>query len=160
MKSLYKHIAEKLHTELVCYVDLWNRQPERQSESHPLFLPAVFVGFKEAKVQRSKNGVQNLLVSLTLYVVQEVYSDACEQAETQGKALEIFDFLEKVYVAVQDLAGENFSPLERKTTRFDDNYTNLIVFEIDFETIYQDKSKAESDDRLLVEPDLEPQRIY
>ena len=159
MKTLYKHIAQKLQTELGCFVDIWNRQPERQSESHPMLLPAVFVGFKEAGVQRSKNGVQNLLVNLTLHVVQELYSDTHEQAETQTKALEVFDFLERVYVVLQDFAGENFSPLERKSTRFDDNYTNVVVFEIDFETIYRDTSKKDADDRILVEPDLEPQRI-
>ncbi|GAB4129586.1 MAG: hypothetical protein Fur0027_14560 [Raineya sp.] len=159
MKALYKHIAQKLQADLGCFVDIWNRQPERQSESHPLFLPAVFVGFKEASVQRSKNGVQNLLVNITLYVVQELYSDTYEQAESQSKALESFGFLERVYVALQDFGGENFSPLQRKSTRFDDNYSNVIVFEIDFETLYQDTSKKDADDRILIEPNLEPQRI-
>jgi len=159
MKDLYKNIAQKLKTEIGCCVDLWNKQTERQSESHPLFLPAVFISLKEAVVQRSKNGRQQLLVSITLYVVQESYSDAFEGAETQDKALEIFDFLEQVYVVLQDFGGEKFSPLERKSTRFDDNYTSVIAFEVDFNTIYEDTSKIDSK-QLRVKPDLEPQRIY
>ncbi len=160
MKALYKHIAKKLQNSLGCHVDIWNRQPERQNEQHALFLPAVFVEFVTANVVRSKNGIQQLKIDITLHIVQESYSDSFEQAETQEKALEVFDFLERVYVALQDFAGENFSPMERKRTRFDDNYTNVLVYEMDFETIYQDTSKINANNDLRIEPDLEPQRIY
>jgi hypothetical protein len=160
MKTLYKAIAEKLQGDLGCFVDIWNRQPERQNEQHPLLLPAVFVEFVSATSLRSKNGVQQLGVNLTLHLVQESYSDSYEGAETQAKALAVFDFTEQVYVSLQDFAGEKFSPLERKATRYDDNYSNVIVFEIDFYTIYQDTSKKDASEGLLIEPDLEPQRIY
>jgi len=160
MKALYKAIAKKLQSDLACYVDIWNRQPDRQNEQHPLFLPAVFVEFVQANPVRSKNGVQQLSVNLTLHLVQESYSDSYEGAETQAKALEVFDFVEQVYVSLQDFAGEKFSPLERKATRYDDNYSNVIVFEVDFHTIYQDTSKKDASEGLFIEPDLEPQRIY
>jgi hypothetical protein len=160
MKQLYKDIAYTLKSNLGCFVDIWNGQTSRQNEQHPLFLPAVFVEFKTATVLKSKNGVQQLRVEITMHVVQEIYADSFEGAETQEKALEVLDFLEQVYVCMQDLQGIDYSPLERKTTRFDSNYTNMIAFELDFITVLQDSSKQNADERLLVEPILEPQRTY
>ena len=171
MKAIYKAIAAKLFADFndnslqgghlgkpKLSVDLWNRQTERQQEQHPLFLPAVFVEFSTANYKRNSSGVQNGTQEIVIRVVQETYSDTFEGSGTQEKALEVLDLLEAVYVSLQDLSGEQFSKLERKTQSYDNNYNNIIVFEMVFMTSFVDDTKLSATEYIGITPDLMPER--
>jgi hypothetical protein len=163
MKDLYLAVATALDAipapDKIVLIDRWNNQFSRQDETHPLLTPCAFIELGNVAYSRNKQGIQTGKVTLRVYVGQSIYTDSYQNATDQATALKTFDLLEKVYTSLQDLSGEKFTKLERVSTDYDTQYTNLITDAMTFETTYTDTSKLEASNKIKIMPDLVPKRV-
>lgn len=161
MKALYVAIVEQIQAELGShvFVDLWNGQLERQKQ---ISVPAVLVELQVPEYRKNRRGVQDGRAQITVRVVQEIYEDTSGNTPDAelDKALEVLDFVEQVYVALQLLQGDSFAKLERTSTTYDPEYTHHIVHSISFSTMLHDTAKEQAENAKLVKvaPDLMPEK--
>jgi hypothetical protein len=159
MKILYQALANLLATnEKVVTVDLYNQNYFNEGKK-TLALPAILIDFGTTPWSRNKQGVQQGEMTIRFHIVNELYEDFFEGAETQSRALEIFDFVEEVYLLLQDFSGETFSKLERTQTDTDTNFDSVIIHILTFKTLYTDTTKADNSKYIKIEPDIEPKRV-
>lgn len=166
-KELYLAISNKLLAtfegyEKQVWIDFWNNQTDEQNiKAFPLLLPAVFIEIQETVYQELYDGVQNGYVSIVIHVAQDQYADTYAGNPMQTEALEIFDFTKKVFLALQDLSGPNFQPLERTSQRLQERFDRIVKHEIRFKTFVEDKSKLLDNDTKYqsINPDLYPFHI-
>ncbi|MDX1903781.1 MAG: hypothetical protein SFU27_06435 [Thermonemataceae bacterium] len=142
MKTIFRAIAQKLKSDIAgVFVDFWNNQPAKQAEN-VLLTPAVFLEFADINFSYQSSGVQTASVKLNTHIVLECYSDSFEGAESQEQALVLYDFVEQVYLSLQGFSQDNFTALNRIALKTDSNYDNVLIFEISWEFIWIDNSKA------------------
>jgi len=162
IKLLYQAIAQRLQNVFgpSLWVDLWNGQTT-QEEAHNFFTPAVFVQFDEITYRTTgKAGQQYATAQITAKVVQTLLTETHSGAASQAQALQLLDFAEQVYIALQDLSSPDFAPFERTRFGFDTPYGSLITFDWVFKTTLTDNSKALSMPYETVTPDLQPEPDY
>ena len=166
-KELFLAISNKLSATFAddpkkVWIDFWNNQiDEPNTKSYPLFVPAVFIEIQETVYNELYEGVQRGDVSIVIHIVQEHYSDTYAGNPDQARALEIFDFTKRVYLAIQDLSGTNFTPLERTSQRLQERFDRIVKHEIRFKTFVEDVSKKLDNDTKSrkVNPDIYPFHI-
>jgi hypothetical protein len=159
MKTLYQALTQKLaENPKLKTLDLYN-QKFFSDEGQSLALPAVLLEFGNINWARNKQGVQQGEVNIRVYILLDLYEDFYAGADTQSRALAMFDFVEEVYLALQDFSGDNFSPLERKSSEIPSDFDSVMVHILSFRTVYSDSSKAQNSKYTKVEPDIAPKRV-
>jgi hypothetical protein len=155
VKELYLLIAERIRELLpdVGHTDLFNRQFDRLSEEYPLAFPAILIELQASFTGKGK-GKQDGAWTITLHIGQELYADSYMGSDSQGKALEILDFVDRVYLALQGFEGAKLSPLERTSLEPDSDHDNLVVYKMSFTTSLLDDSKAVAAAYIKLTPDL------
>jgi hypothetical protein len=139
--AIFQHL--KLKIPELKRIDLYNTdQFETYEQDHPLPLPSVLVEILPITWQRTKQGIQQGKLTLRFHLGQELYSDSWQDSPSQNRALEVFDLLQRLYLALQDFAPPNCTLLERVQTNTDTQYKNCIVHITEFVCTYNDDTKA------------------
>lgn len=134
-KAVYNRIADAVPE--VNHVAKWNNQTNNEANELPFDFPAVFIGFSsitwtEAATTPYNTNLaanqQSADVTLTLY--------ACfwSMHEESVSFEEYEPIVNKLYMAINGLQSDDFTPLQRVAEREDNNHPSVIVWEIDFRT--------------------------
>ena len=117
--------------------------------------PAILFSFGNTPYETMSNKVQKGKVTLRFKIGYENYADSFIGSINQEKALEFFDFNEKVYKALQGLSTTYLRNLERSSDEDDDDHKNVIVTIFEFTGTLIDDAAEEGKNFTLVEPVLE-----
>lgn len=161
MKDLYQAISGKLglSVPMLRHIDRYN-QSTIEGQNTPFLLPAALIDFGNPTWTRNNNvGIQQGTFEIRIHIFQEIYENFLEGDSTQIKALETFDLIESVYLALQDFSGEKFTPLERTSNETPNNWSTFMEDVIAFSTIYTDNTRQQNSKYIRVEPDIDPFRI-
>jgi hypothetical protein len=155
VKELYLLIAQRLREKLpeTGHIDLFNRQFDRLETGHPVAYPAILIDMQAEFAGKGK-GKQDGAWTITMHIGQELYADTYMGSDSQIKAFEVLDFVDKVYLALQGFEGERLSPLERTALEPDSDHDNLVVYKISFMGNLLDDSKAEAAAYIKLSPEL------
>lgn len=156
-EKIYETLKNKIGNGL--WIDIWNDQVNKQTDNYPLFLPAVFIEFPKANYRRNGDGIQQGNALVIVHVCQNhVGVDTHEGAYNQS--FEYLTFVQNVYLALQDLSGDSFSPLDRVETGQVPKISHVIENIIVFSTEVFDKTKYDEYQNELepVTPDIQPEK--
>lgn len=103
-------------------------------------LPAILFTFRTPNWNSTSSNIQHGESVLRVRVVFENYADSFEGSVNQDKAIQFFEFNEKVHLALQGMQGENFTSLTRNGDDEDDDHNNVVVTDIFYSTIISDES--------------------
>lgn len=128
MKELIPFLFDLLwQTSQFYVVDFWNNQPGRESEEHPLQLPACYVEL-DVTWENISNIHQKGEVEIRLHIIQEQYSDSYlsnYRPQDDAQLLSLLDRPEKVYQAIQGKRGAAFNSLRRTSQSFPSDFDNV-----------------------------------
>lgn len=134
-KAVYNRIADAVPE--VNHVAKWNNQTNNEANELPFDFPAVFIGFSsitwtEATAQSYNTNLaanqQSADITLTLYC-------AFWFKDEETASFELYEpIINKLYMAINGLQSDDFTPLQRVAEREDNNHGPVIVWEIDFRT--------------------------
>jgi hypothetical protein len=112
-KELYSAISARLlATDVIKYVDLWNRNVEFIEQESNWARPAVFVEFDPIVWDRTKERAMRTVSTLKLHIVTDWYGSASSEAGATEEALEeMFGLTKLVRQAIEGMAGKTFSRL-------------------------------------------------
>ncbi|MDN3621332.1 hypothetical protein QWY81_17830 [Polaribacter undariae] len=151
------------HKELEAYLKAeipslkWFDKDKGQFENasnHVMPYPAILFSFGNTPYETLSNKVQKGAVTLRFRIGVESYADSFVGSINQDKALEFFDFNEKVFVALQGLSTTYLRNLERSADEDDNDHKNVIVTIMEFTGTLIDDSAEEGKNFTLVEPEL------
>ena len=109
-KQVFKAIADTLAAlPAVSFVDLWNNQVQTLNGGTAFPLPAVFVEFEALEWRQQGNGARRGHTDPNI-----------------SRALEVFDILDGINAAMQDLRGENFSGFMLTTSATNHDHAEII----------------------------------
>lgn len=107
-------------------------------------LPAVLISFKTPEWSSGLSSVQQGRTAVRVRVLFENYADSFQastgESINQDKAIQFFEFNEKVHLALSKLQGDNFTGLERSGDDEDEDHTNVITTDVFYSTIITDDS--------------------
>lgn len=148
-KKVYTDLIERIWERVpnLKWADLWNNQIENEGKEYPFDLPAVFLHFKEGRDNELQQGLLEVTGTLTVLIVSENYEDHYQStAQTVNQsALAFFDFKDVVTKALQGFTTNEIRSLQRKAQRTDASFTNLYVYEIDFDIQFYDLAAVRND---------------
>lgn len=116
-------------------------------------MPAVFISFGRFEWENLPDRHKKGLGVIRFRIAVENYADSYSGSVNQDKALEFFDFNEKVHVALEGLCGTYFSALSKVTDEDDLEHKNVIVTVFEYETILIDASASQTKSYVLADPD-------
>lgn len=132
-KKLYLAVKERvLQNSSVKHCALFNNQFDNMSEENPFLFPCVFVEFSQLQYVTKSEGYQEADAVIRLHVGFESY---------KTEELEVLDLLDDLH---EDLQGfhinDEFTPLDRNFEGQDTNHDNVIVWQMDYDTLLSDNS--------------------
>lgn len=136
MKLFYQELRTAIEVNtLAAHVRLWNNQVQLwdKGEQIPFQLPAVFIDFPSIIWSQIGRGKQNAQLTTRIYCVYESFL-----TDENEEDVEVFDFFNSVYLAVQDFKPTQSGKLQRISEQTDINHTNLYVWTMDFLSTYTD----------------------
>lgn len=111
-------------------------------------MPAVLFSFKTPDWGNTLSPVQHGETMIRVRVLFENYADSFQTAEgasiNQDKALQFFEFNERVHMALQGFEGNGFTALNRASDDEDDDHNNVIVTDVYYSTLISDDSADRS----------------
>lgn len=116
-------------------------------------MPAIFISFGRFEYENQASNIQKGTGPIRFRIAVQNYADSYTGSVNQDKALEFFDFNEKVHQALQGLSGTYFGSLVRIVDEDDIEHKNVIVTVFEYETTIVDDSAFESKEFILVDPD-------
>jgi hypothetical protein len=108
------------------HIDLWNRQVEFLQQETAFGMPAVFIEFVPIDREYRNDGVYKSTPTIKLHVVSKWEGSAALGSKYQGKSLEVFDLLDKICVALTDLAGDGFHKMVLYNSATNHNHEDII----------------------------------
>ena len=148
-KKIYTDLIERLWDQVpnLKWADLWNNQIENETKELPFDLPAIFLHFKEGRDNELQQGLIEVTATLTVLIVYENYEDHYQSAgqNVNQSALDFFDFKDVVTKALQGFTTDEIRSLQRKAQRADASFSNLYVYELDFDLQFYDTSAVKND---------------
>ena len=122
-KQIFKAIADAVAAVPgVAFVDLWNNQVQTLNGGAAFAFPAVFIEFEAVEWKQQNMGARRGALAVRLHVVTRAVPTHGHKDPRINEALAVFDLLDAINAAMQDLRGENFWPMgqngcfsERKT---------------------------------------------
>lgn len=131
---MYRELIEKTRTKILADVTefnevlLWNNQVDAidLQEDRNYNFPNCFIGFQIPAIYTNETGgQQNSRIELTLYIVDEIYSNEFDDGTPN---LDIFDLKQKCFISLQGYTDENVGPFSRISEETDEDHPNLYVF--------------------------------
>lgn len=148
-KKVYTDIIAQLWAKVpsLKWADLWNNQINNEGKELPFDLPSVFLYFKEGKDNELSLGLLEVTATLTVLVVYENYEDHYQStAQTVNQsALAFFDFKDEVTKALQGFTTPEIRSMQRKSQRTDASFSNIYIYELDFDLTFYDMSAVKND---------------
>lgn len=126
IKELYSALIVQINTDApeIKTVRLWNSQLDNDTTEEAIAFPAVFVDFSSIVwTGKQKQGQQGAF-EITFHIVMERY---------QTEALDTFDRIQEVYLALQGFCG-----LQRITEVQDTNHDMCIDWMMTFSAVFDD----------------------
>jgi hypothetical protein len=148
-RELIEQVRSKITTDVTAFneVLLWNNQVDGidlQEERNYNF-PNCFIGFSiPALFKDESNGTQQSEIELTVYIVDEIYSNEFDDGTPN---LDIFDLKQDVYKSLQGYTVNPQGPLSRIAEETDEDHPNLYVFKQVYKLSYLDCEIAEAESR-------------
>lgn len=136
MKIFYQELRAAIEANTsALHVRLWNNQItlSEKGEQIPFKTPAVFIDFPSIIWTQIGKGKQNAQLTTRIYCVYESFTTDENEEDVQ-----VFDFFNEVYKAVQDFKPTQSGKLQRTSEQTDINHTNLYVWTMDFISTYTD----------------------
>lgn len=107
-------------------------------------LPAILITIKTPEWSASLSNVQQGNTNIRIRILFENYADSFQtnngDSINQDKAIQFFEFNEKVHLALSKLSGDNFTRLERSGDDEDEDHFNVIATDVFYTTIVTDDS--------------------
>lgn len=130
--ELRREIYEKLCDRLMAvkgvkHVDLWNHNVEFIEQEESWARPAVFVEFQPIQWDATVNGVRYVAaVTVNLHVVTDWKGSTAAGSIVGRAALDVFDLLERIHVALADLDGEMFKEFDLVGSTTTHNHEDIL----------------------------------
>lgn len=146
---MYRELIEKVRAKIIADVTafneviLWNNQVDAMeaSEERSYNFPSCFIGFQIPSIFIDEsNGTQQSEIELTVYIVDEIYSNEFDNGTPN---LDIFDLKQLVYKSLQGYTVNPQGPLSRVSEETDEDHPNLYVFKQTYKLSYIDCEIAE-----------------
>lgn len=136
MKLFYQELRTAIEANTSAqHVRLWNNQIElsEKAQQIPFQFPAVFIDFPSILWTQIGQGRQNAQLTTRIYCVYESFA-----TDENEEDLDVFDFFNQVYLAVQDFKPTQSGKLQRVSENTDPNHTSIYVWTMDFLSTYTD----------------------
>lgn len=157
MEEIIKVVMAKLTSEVpeLRWVDL--NIGQMNTSEPPVDYPCALIDV--TKIDYSTAGCRRQIgtvdVEIELYFVVRSPSNAAAPEHLREQALSHFDIVQKVYVALEGLAGENFTGLNRQQARRDKTYYPR-GFTLSFRCSLEDRAAVPTYKKLS---DIKPEMI-
>lgn len=129
-KQLFIAVCDALkridNGQAIKHIDLWNRNVEFIEQETPFGFPAVFIEFDAIQREYRNDGVYKSRPTIKLHVVSQWEGSAADGSAYQGLALEVFDLINKITVALTGLSGEGFHNMELVTSITNHNHEDIL----------------------------------
>lgn len=126
-KQVFKAIADAVAAVPgVAFVDLWNNQVQNLNGGAAFPLPAVFVEFETLEWRQQGNGSRRGNLAVRLHVVSRAVSTHGHTDPRISEALAVFDLLDAINAAMQDLHGSNFSGFMLTASATNHDHAELV----------------------------------
>lgn len=131
---MYRELIEKTRDRILAEVTEfnevlpWNNQIDSMelSQERSYNFPNCFIGFQiPALFTNEASGQQHSTIELTLYIVDEIYSNEFDDGTPN---LDIFDIKQKTFIAMQGYTDGFIGPFSRIAEETDEDHPNLYVF--------------------------------
>lgn len=155
MKQIFIKVCELLADKYPNMpVEMYANQFEKLLGEHnnelPLRLPAVLVEFSNTDwITEKGRQVGNTIMAI--HIGQDLYSEYSSKTQDSFK---VFDFVQTIYLALQNQTTTISTPFKRKTTKYDREEKNLCVYQLDFQFQMFDDSESNNESILYVTPDI------
>lgn len=147
------------YPEGIAFVDLWNDQVNLLNGGSAFPVPAVFVEFEQIDWRQAQNGVRNGDVAVRLHIVTRSVPTHGHSDPAMPEALAVFDLIDAVNAAMQDLRGVNFSGFMLTTSATNHNHAELVENVERYVTRAQDTSAMRPMARAVgVSPVISPRK--
>lgn len=126
-KKIFKAIAEALaNIPEVEFVDIWNNQIQTLNGGAAFAVPAVFIEFEELNWKQMNMRSRRGSLGVRLHVISRAVVTHGFNDPKIDEALAIFDLLDNINAAMQNLRGENFTGIMLTTSATNHDHTELI----------------------------------
>lgn len=127
-RELYETLCERLMAvEGVKHVDLWNHNVEFIEQEESWARPAVFVEFQPVVWEATVHGVRYVAeMTVNLHVVTDWKGSTAAGSIVRCAALDVFDLLERIHVALADLDGEMFKEFDLAGSTTTHNHEDIL----------------------------------
>lgn len=126
-KQIFKAVADAVAAVPgVSFVDLWNNQVQTLNGGKAFALPAVFVEFEAVEWKQQNMGARRGSLSVRLHVVTRAVATNGHRDPRINEALAVFDLLDAVNAAMQDLRGDNFSGFMLITSATNHDHAEIV----------------------------------
>lgn len=132
-KDFYLAVRAKLEAiEGIKHVRLYNSQFDEMDNENTFPFPCVFIEFSALDWLTKSEGYQEAETTIKLHV-------GFESVKTEE--LEILDLLEDIHADLQGMHDpEYYTPLDRSFEGQDTNHDNVIVWQMDYDTLLSDNA--------------------
>lgn len=109
-KQIFKAIADAVAAVPgVSFVDLWNNQVQTLNGGKAFPFASVFIEFETLQWKQQNMGARRGSLEVRLHVVTRAVATHGHKDPRINEALAVFDLLDSINRAMQDLRGANFS---------------------------------------------------
>jgi hypothetical protein len=137
--KIYQYLVTHLMTELsdakmtaiglpkgVQWIDKNKGQLENLDEEHPIPMPCILISFGRSEYITRGVGTQQGDMRIEITIGYESFSDSDGLSMDQDKAIEMWEFNDQVFMAMQGLSADLFSNMDRATEQDDINHDTIL----------------------------------
>ncbi len=126
-KQIFKAIADAVAAVPgVAFVDLWNNQVQLLNGGSAFPVPAVFIEFEQIDWKQQNMGARRGALAVRLHVVTRAVPTHGHNDPRIGEALAVFDLLDSINAAMQDLRGTDFSGFMLSTSATNHDHAEIV----------------------------------
>ena len=126
-KNVFKSIADAVAAVPgVAFVDLWNNQVQTLNGGSAFPFAAVFIEFEALEWKQQNIGARRGSLAVRLHVVTRAMPTHGHKDHHINEALAVFDLLDAINAAMQDLRGPNFSGFMLTTSATNHDHAEVV----------------------------------
>lgn len=126
-KQIFKAIADAVAAVPgVAFVDLWNNQVQTLNGGAAFPFASVFVEFEAIEWKQQNIGTRRGNCAVRLHVVTRAVPTHGHKDPRINEALAVFDLLDAINGAMQDLRGDNFSGFMLTTSATNHDHAEIV----------------------------------
>lgn len=126
-KNVFKSIADAVAAVPgVAFVDLWNNQVQTLNGGSAFPFAAVFIEFEALEWKQQNIGARRGSLAVRLHVVTRAVPTHGHKDPHINEALAVFDLLDAINAAMQDLRGPNFSGFMLTTSATNHDHAEVV----------------------------------